>query len=45
MRHEIKYGVTNHGLLSDKYWLYIDELVIKYWMDFDCQEIFSIEKM
>ena len=45
MRYEIKYGVTNYGLLSDKYWLYIEELAIKYWADFDRQEIFSIEKM
>jgi len=45
MRYEIKYGVTNYGLLSDKYWLYIEELAIKYWADFDRQEIFSTEIM
>jgi pyrimidine-specific ribonucleoside hydrolase len=45
MRNEIKYGVTNFGLLSDTYWLYIEELAIKYWADFDRQEIFTIEKI
>ncbi len=45
MQYEIKYGVANFGLLSDKYWLYIEELAIKYWTDFDRQEIFTIKKM
>lgn len=45
IKNEIKYGVTNFGLLSDKYWLYIEELAIKYWMNYDRQEIFTIEKM
>jgi len=45
MRNEIKYGVTNFGWLSDKYWLYIEDLAIKYWADFDRQEIFTIEKI
>ncbi len=45
MRNEIKYAIVNYGLLSDKYWLYIEGLAIKYWADFDRQEIFLIEKM
>ena len=45
MRKEIKHGVTNYGLLTDKYWLYIEGLAIKYWSDFDRQDIFVIEKM
>ena len=45
MRNEIQYGVTNYGLLSDKYWLYIEKLAIKYWADFERQEIFTIEKI
>jgi len=45
MRNEIKYGITNYGLQSDTYWLYIEGLAIKYWADFDRQEIFVIEKM
>ena len=45
MRNEIKYGVTNYGLLTDKYWLYIEELAIKHWADYDRQEIFAIDKI
>ncbi|MEA3479293.1 MAG: formylmethanofuran dehydrogenase subunit E family protein, partial [Bacteroidota bacterium] len=45
IRKEIKYGIKNYGLLSDKYWLYIEDLAMKYWADFDRQEIFVIEKM
>jgi len=44
MRNEIEYGITNYGLLSDKYWLYIEELAMKYWVEFDRQAIFVIEK-
>jgi len=43
IRKEIAYGVTNYGLLSDQYWLYIEELARKYWADFDRYKIFIIE--
>ncbi len=45
MEDEIKYGVTNYGLLTDKYWLYIEGLAMKYWADFNRHEIFLIEKL
>lgn len=45
MQNEIEYGITNYGLLSDKYWLYIEELAIKYWAEYDRQVIFLIKKM
>lgn len=45
MRNEIKYGIENYGLLTDNYWLYIEELAIKYWAGFDRQEIFTIEEI
>ena len=45
IRSEIEYGINNYGLLSDKYWFYIEELAIKYWSDLNRQEIFVIEKM
>jgi pyrimidine-specific ribonucleoside hydrolase len=35
MQNEIKYGIKTFGLLTDKYWLYIEELAIKYWRDFN----------
>jgi len=43
MESDIKKGVTNFGM-SDKYWLYIEELAIKYWAEYDRHEIFTIEK-
>ena len=45
IRSEIEYGIKNYGMLSDKYWLYIEELAIKYWSDLNRQKIFVIEKM
>ena len=43
IRKEVAYGVTNYGLLSDQYWLYIEELARKYWADFDRYDLFLIE--
>ncbi len=45
MRNEIAYGVSNYGLLSDTYWLYIERLAIDYWEAFDRHEIFLIERL
>lgn len=45
MRYDIEYGVTHYGLLSEMYWIYIEELALKYWTDLDRQEIFSIQKL
>jgi inosine-uridine nucleoside N-ribohydrolase len=45
MRNEIKYGVDTYGLLSDRYWIYIEKLAIEYWANFDRSEIFVIEKL
>jgi pyrimidine-specific ribonucleoside hydrolase len=42
MQDEIKYGVQTYGLLSDRYWLYIEDLAMDYWADFDRNEIFVI---
>ncbi len=41
MQEEIKFGVETYGLLTDKYWQYIENLAIKYWKDFDRNEIFD----
>jgi len=41
--NEIKFGVENYGLLTDRYWLYIEYLAINYWKDCDRMEIFMIE--
>jgi len=43
MKKEIKYGVDTYGLLTDKYWLYIEKLAIKYWADYDRLEILQVK--
>ncbi len=45
MQEEIKYGVQTHGLLTEQYWLYIEKLAIRYWSEFDRNQIFTIEKL
>jgi len=45
MQDEIGFGVLNYGLLSERYWLYIEELAIKYWAEYDRQAIFVIENI
>ncbi len=45
MQDEIKYGVKNYGLLTDSYWLYIENLAIQYWAGYDRQQIFVTEKL
>ena len=45
MQKDIAYGIKEYGLQSDLYWLYIEELAIKYWAEFDRQEIFEIKQM
>jgi len=45
MQKDIKYGVATYGALTDPYWLYIEDLAIKYWAEFDRREIFTIEKI
>ncbi len=42
MKADIAFGIKNYGLESDKYWLYIEELALKYWSDFNRHEIFTI---
>jgi inosine-uridine nucleoside N-ribohydrolase/formylmethanofuran dehydrogenase subunit E len=45
MHDEIKTGVSTHGLLTDRYWLYIENLAIKYWAEMDRNKLFKIQKM
>ncbi len=45
MQEEIKYGVQTYGLLTEQYWLYIERLAIRYWSEFERNEIFIIEKI
>ncbi|MBE0653400.1 MAG: nucleoside hydrolase [Bacteroidales bacterium] len=43
MQNEIRDGVKKYGLLTDQYWLYIEDLALKYWAEFDRHEIFTIK--
>lgn len=45
MRKEIKFGIQNYGLLTAKYWQYIEELAIKYWSGFNRSKIFEIKEI
>jgi pyrimidine-specific ribonucleoside hydrolase len=42
MQEDIKYGVHTFGLLTDQYWLYIEDLALKYWSEFSRYEICNI---
>jgi len=44
MQKEIIYGVQNYGLLTDKYWIYIEDLAIKYWAELNRYDIFLIHE-
>lgn len=44
MQEQISYGVQEYGLLTDRYWLYIEELAIEYWAKYDRHEIFDIKE-
>lgn len=43
IREDIRYGVKTYGLLSEQYWVYIEELAIKYWSTYNRHEIFEYE--
>lgn len=45
IRNEIKQGIKDYGLLSEKYWIYIEESAVQYWSNFDRHNIFIIKKL
>ncbi len=45
MQREIMHGVATYGPLTDPYWLYIEDLALRYWAEFDRTQIFIIEAM
>ncbi len=42
MMEDIAYGEKTYGILTDQYWLYIEQLAQTYWAGLDRNEIFSI---
>lgn len=45
MKADIRKGVEQYGALTDKYWLYIEELAVRYWTNYDRHYIFDIRKL
>lgn len=43
MKKDIEFGVNNFGLLSDRYWKYIEECAIRYWSEYDRHKIFLVK--
>lgn len=42
IRRDVKRGIELYGDLTEDYWLYIRELALKYWLDFDRHRIFDM---
>jgi pyrimidine-specific ribonucleoside hydrolase len=45
MQQDIRHGVQAYGPLTDKYWLYIEELAIKYWREYNRYDICDISAL
>lgn len=43
MQKDIIHGVKTFGALTEKYWMYIEELAITYWAELDRNQIFCIK--
>lgn len=39
---DVKRGIGLYGNLTEAYWLYVRELALQYWLDFDRHEIFDM---
>ena len=42
IRRDVKKGIELYGDLTEAYWLYVRELALRYWLDFDRHEIFDM---
>lgn len=42
IRDDVKRGIELYGDLTEPYWLYVRELALKYWLEFDRHEIFDL---
>lgn len=45
MKQDIKRAVDTYGYLTEEYWKFIRSLAIKYWIEFNKNEIFEITKI
>ncbi len=42
IRRDVKKGIELYGDLTEAYWLYVRELALRYWLDFDRHELFDL---
>lgn len=42
IRDDVRRGIELYGDLTEPYWLYVRELALRYWRDFDRHEIFDM---
>ena len=42
IRDDVRKGIELYGDLTEPYWLYVRELALRYWRDFDRHEIFDM---
>ena len=42
---DCRHGAEQCGGLNEEYWQYVRALALKYWLDFDRHEIFSVEEL
>lgn len=42
IRRDVRRGIELHDDLTEPYWLYVRELALRYWLDFDRHEIFDL---
>ena len=42
IRRDVRRGIELYGDLTEAYWLYVRELALRYWLDFDRYEIFDL---
>ena len=42
IREDVRKGIELYGDLTEPYWLYVRELALQYWRDFDRHEIFDM---
>ena len=43
VKKDIKQGIKQHGLLTNNYWLFIRELAIRYWLEWNRKKNFNIK--
>lgn len=45
IQEDIKYGIQTRSMLTEKYWLYIENIAIRYWSELSRFDIFNISEI